>query len=266
MSVGAPGAGRYAARLTAALGLLLQVVGCGTTDLLLGATGDSEGGTVNTQSCAAAPAPEEAGTLVVLDWDGGINELVRGRELSAFEVDDLYFTDTAIDSDDLEVLFAEAVLGRVRAILCSLDPMDVAVIEGEADDYPDATVVHICGDEPFADGKHIGQADFDPCNANLDDSVVIWGGALATRIGGATFGGWVNALAKTTAHEIGHTLGFAHPSEQTVAMLLPVPSAEVMRSNVTVSQLLGEQNFLIEQETCPGSPPGSGSYRLVGRD
>ena len=107
MSAGAPGAGRYAARWIAASGLLLQLVGCGTTDLLLGATEYSESGTVSTQSCAAAPAPEEAGTLVVLDWDGGVSDLVRGRELSAFVVDDLYFTDAAIDAE------TDLVVGRV---------------------------------------------------------------------------------------------------------------------------------------------------------
>jgi len=144
--------------------------------------------------------------------------------------------------------------------------LTASVVEGAADEYADATIVHICGDEPFAGGKHIGQADFDPCNEHADDSVVIWGGALATRIGGATFGEWVNAFANTTAHEIGHTLGFAHPNEETLASLLPVPGAEVMRSKVTVSQLLGEQNFLLEQETCPGAAPGEGSYRLLSVD
>ena len=35
-----------------------------------------------------------------------------------------------------------------------------------------------------------------------------------------------------------------------------------MRANVKAGELMGEQNFLLEQETCPGHAAGDGSYAL----
>lgn len=215
------------------------------------------------QACAAAPTPDEAATLVVLDWDGGVSRQVPDKTLAPFSVAALDITDPPAGEVMSDEAFRRAVLARTQMILCALEPADVAVIEAEADAFPNATVVHITGDAPFVGGKHIGQSDFDPCNAHPDDAVVIWGGALAARIPPSTTDQWINAFANTIAHEIGHTLGFPHPDEDTLARMVDQPAEEVMRGKVTVAALLSPQHFLLQQESCPGNAPGEGSYRIL---
>ncbi len=215
-----------------------------------------------TPSCERSPLPEDALTLVVLDWDGGTSVLVRDKVLSGFDVKSL-----GIDTKEgvTQAEFETLVIDRVREILCVLDPMDVAVVTGDGEDHPESTVVHITGAVPANDVNQIGQSHFDLCNEYLDDSAVIWGGALANRIDEADLDGWVNAFANTIAHETGHTLGFFHPNPEIAARLLPSPSTEVMRANTTRAELLKPQEFLLEQDTCPGgSGAGEMSYRVTG--
>ncbi|GJM25180.1 MAG: hypothetical protein DHS20C16_15950 [Phycisphaerae bacterium] len=214
------------------------------------------------QSCDQAPLPEDALTLVVLDWDGGQSPLVRDKVLTGFDVTSLELADgKSISQDEFESM----VLARVGEILCVLDPMDVAVIIGDGADYQDSTVIHITGDEPANEAKHIGQSHFDLCNEHLDDSGVIWGGALASRVASASLDEWINAFANTIAHETGHTLGFFHPDPDVVERLLLSPSTEIMRAHTTTDDLLKPQAFLLDQDTCPGSDGiGDTSYRVTG--
>ena len=202
-----------------------------------------------------------AGTLVVLDWSGGASSLVSGRELAGFSVDSLLMTDVPSNGNELAEAFRQAVLARVQVILCDLEPADIAVVEGDAEDFLDATVVYITGDEPAGEAKHIGQSKYDACNTNAADEAIVWGGAIATRVGAAAFDEWVNAIANTAAHEVGHTLGFVHPTEEIVGSPLPLPADELMRADVTVSDLLMERWFVIEQDTCPEDPEQS--YHLA---
>ncbi len=247
------------------MGMLAVIVaaGCGASNGVPGAFLPPSAHVGADQVCPDAPAPQDAATLIVLDWDGGVSDQVPGKHLAAFNAAALNFADDSMNRSDLDAALQNAVLVRVQEILCDLRPLDVAVIAGEADDFPGATIVHITGDAPTV-GKHIGQSDYDPCNDRADDSAVIWGGALASRLGPGYFEHWVNIFANTTAHEIGHTLGFTHPSEDTVARMLPNPSTEIMRSNVKPSELREPQWFLLQQETCPGFAAGEGSYMTLG--
>lgn len=240
--------------------------GCGSLDSVIdGAEVDSSQSaraTGDVPTCNLAPLPKDALTLVVLDWDGGRSPLVRDKELAGFNVQSLNFSD---GSSVTQVEFESLVLARVGEILCVLDPMDVAVIKGDGAEYLDSTVIHITGDAPANGGKQIGQSHFDLCNEYLDDSGVIWGGALSDRIDGANLDEWVNAFANTIAHETGHTLGFFHPDPEALARLLPSPSSELMRAQTTTKDLLKPQAFLLDQDTCPGSTGvGLTSYRVSG--
>jgi hypothetical protein len=183
--------------------------------------------------------------------------------LAPFDLSEFGFADGTVADDASDAEFRDAVLARVQLRLCVLQPLDVAVVAGNAADFPGATIIHITGDAPGDGTKHIGQSHYDPCNEHADDAGIIWAGALAATIHAVTFDQWVNAVANTTAHEIGHTLGFTHPDEQDLARVIPSPSEEIMRGQVTLSSLFGEQNFLYPQETCPGMPAGAGSYALT---
>lgn len=238
--------------LSAAVGL----AGCEAVNLPTGSTAR-----VNESSaCTLAPSVDDADTVFVLVWDGGASSQTGTADLAAFDAAALRFSDGTAVTADLAARFEADVLARVQTILCDLEPHDVTVVAGAASAYPKATVVHITGDAPFTGGKHIGQSDFDPCNEHTDDAAVIWGGALATRMPPLAYDQWVNVIANTTAHEIGHTLGFTHPSEETVARMLPEPAEEIMRANVKPAELAAPQYFLLPQETCPGHAPGEGSY------
>jgi len=243
-----------AAALLAAGALL---AGCGATE-------DAAARLTGPSACEAAPEPQDANTLVVLVWEGGQSRQTGDRRLAAFDVHSLRFSDDSLNDGELSERFQAAVLSRVQVILCDLEPQDVTVVTSPGEMISGATLVHLVGDSPAEEARHIGQSSFDPCNAHGDDSAVIWGGALASRMPPLTFDQWVNVVANTTAHEIGHTLGFTHPDEATVARMLPQPSAEIMRANVKPSELAGEQYFLLEQHTCPGHEPGDGSYALIG--
>lgn len=239
--------------------LTAMVGGCAVIDEYTAPSARTDG---PVPSCDQAPLPEDALTLIVLDWDGGESPLVRDKVLTGFDVASLTFADGKVMSQDE---FQAAVLTRVGEILCVLDPMDVAVIIGDGSTYQDSTVIHITGDAPANNAKHIGQSHFDLCNEHLDDSGVIWGGALAERISDATVDEWINAFANTIAHETGHTLGFFHPDPDLVARLLPSPSTEIMRAQTSTADLLQPQAFLLDQDTCPGGAKvGESSYRVAG--
>ncbi|HRX85915.1 MAG TPA: hypothetical protein P5572_12930 [Phycisphaerae bacterium] len=240
------------------------LAGCGTMDALPGV--DTTARLSDKSACTDAPAPQDAGTLFVLVWDGGFSTQTGDAELAPFDVSTLRFSDGTALTADLPSHFEHDVLARIQTILCDLQPADITVVADKAEAWPDATIVHITGDAPFSGGKHIGQSDFDPCNAHPDDAAVIWGGALATRMPPLAYDQWVNVIANTTAHEIGHTLGFTHPSEESVARMLPQPSEEIMRANVKPAELAGLQYFLLQQETCPGEAPGAGSYASLAVD
>ncbi len=251
---------RLAVMAFSAAGLFAITTGCGAVNGITAVAGERA---VAGDPCDRAPSPDEAGTLVVLDWDGGESYMPGAGDLAAFDVDHLGITDVFSDHDSLSAAYREAVLARVQAMLCRLDPLDVAVIEGDSEDYPQATIVHITADAPAGGGMHIGQSDYDMCNDDPDDSAIVWVGVLVRHVSNATFTEWVNIVANTTTHEIGHTLGFTHPTEESVGRMLPIPEEEVMRANVTVAQLKTEQNFIIEQDTCPAVASGEYSYSLL---
>lgn len=244
--------------------LLLAATGCGfmaqSDQLVSGSPTPPIGSEPAAFACDRAPSVSDAETLIVLDFTGGDSRHAPNQMLSGFDFDALSIADpdaaAGMDAD----AFRRAVLGKVQSMLCALDPMNVAVIDGRAEDHPDSTVIHITGDQPGGGGKQIGQSDYDPCNRFGDDEAIIWAGAMARRIDSATYDQWTTAVANAITHEIGHTLGFFHPSEAELARILPGAGAtEVMRKATSITELLSEQAFLIEQDTCTEGE----SYRLI---
>ena len=256
-------------------GCALWAAGCGSVS-----PGDAPSGdappkipadqTYRTAACSYAPATlEEASTLIVLDWEGGPSPVDPTLSLSALDPRDLPI-DGTVASDASAEPFKEAVQLRVEQILCDLNPVDMRVIQGRSADYPDATQVHLTIESPPSGGRQAGQADYDPCNRNPDDTVTIWAGRLVEAAGeGWGWNEWVNMVANVCAHEIGHTLGFAHPDEDGVFVDENLADRALMLSSHTISSLAGPQAFLIAQITCPASGAGDAggiSYSVTGAD
>lgn len=245
----------------------LPYVGCGVgpSEVTPAAGADSDPTGKSVVGCSAAPRTiNEASTLIVLDWDGGISPLDPSSTLSALEPTDLPMADSVAPgeaSDD----FKAAVRLRIEMILCGLDPVDMRVILGEAAEYPGATHVYLTGDEPPNGGIQIGQADYDPCNSQPDDVVLVWGGRLVDAVGEELpRESWVNVLANVCTHEIGHTLGFFHADDLGLAIDPSYEDREIMLSSHTVAALALEQEFLVPQTTCPGGSAGGVGYTVIG--
>jgi hypothetical protein len=216
-------------------------------------------------SCSAAPPTlAEASTLIVLDWDGGTSPLDSQSTFSPLEPSDLPILEPVAPGEPSDE-FKEAVRLRIEMILCGLDPVDMRVILGKAADYPGATRVYLTGDLPPNGGIQIGQADYDPCNAHPDDVVVVWGGRLMEAVGDELpRESWVNILANTCTHEIGHTLGFFHADDLGLAIDPSYKDREIMLSSHSVAALTLEQEFLVPQSTCPGDSADGVGYAIVG--
>jgi hypothetical protein len=257
----------------AALGaIMLALAGCGTAPSG-GSSVYSSGSSVEEESlppalCSRAPSTNrEAKTLIVLDWNGGLSPIDTRSYLSPLNPADLPIYDAPATQAEIEA-FKEEVRARVEIILCDLDPVDMRVITGRAADYPAATHVHLTHDLAPSGGRQAGQADYDPCNLYVDDTVLIWGGRIAEVAGpGWLRHEWAHILANVTTHEIGHTLGFSHPDEQGLTTIDPdVARRAIMMSSHTVTALVGPQTFLIPQTTCPAATrraSGGVNYEIV---
>jgi hypothetical protein len=251
--------------------ITLSLAGCGAVPSD-GGIARSSGSSIEDESltppaCGRAPTTNrEARTLIVLDWDGGPSPLDARATLSPLNPADLPIYD-AIRSDADAETFKEAVRVQIETILCDLDPVDMRVITGRASDYPAATHVHFTLDRAPSGGRQAGQADYDPCNLYVDDTVLIWGGRIAD-VAGPTWlrREWVNILANVTTHEIGHTLGFAHPDDIGITVDGDIARRAIMMSSHTVTSLSQPQAFLIPQTTCPATAQGASrgvNYQIV---
>jgi len=251
--------------------IILGLAGCGAVPSDGGSTRAS-GSSVDVGSlppavCSRAPTTNrDARTLIVLDWDGGPSPLDARTTLSPLNPADLPMYDGLTSDEDAEV-FKEEVRVRIETILCDLDPVDMRVITGRASDYPAATHVHLTLDTAPSGGRQAGQADYDPCNLYVDDTVLIWGGRIAEVAGpGWLRHEWVNMLANVTTHEIGHTLGFAHPAENGITVDADIARRAIMMSSHTVTSLSQPQAFLIPQATCPAAAQGASNgvnYQVI---
>ncbi|UCG15243.1 MAG: hypothetical protein JSV19_08085 [Phycisphaerales bacterium] len=250
----------------------LWVIGCGSVPPDAASTSDPvyrADRSLPPAACDWAPATDaEASTLIVLDWDETESPLDPDARLSGLHPADLPVYDDDLSSKESARAFKEAVRMRIETILCDLDPVDMRVIHGRAVDFPDATCVHLTIDLPPSGGDQAGQADYDACNRRNDDVAIVWGGRIAEVAGdGWLRDEWVNMLANVATHEIGHTLGFAHPDE--LGLMIDADDADraIMLSSHTMSSLAGRQAFLIAQTTCPDSmldEAGGVSYHITG--
>ena len=194
---------------------------------------------------------EDLTKTVVLDWTGGFPEIIS-EGLAPTDFSWMHLP-TGQSLEDDAVSFQESVRLRVEEILSAIEPADFVVVTGEAEDYPDDTVVYFTSDAVSGGGLQVGQTKLDWCDLNPRGSVIVWGGTLLMLGDNFGYDQWVNAFANTAAHEVGHTVGFFHPDAVLTDLTDYEKNTELMLGVHTLSALLGRQEFIIPQETCPES-------------
>ncbi|MFH0983892.1 MAG: hypothetical protein V2A79_20450 [Planctomycetota bacterium] len=187
---------------------------------------------------------------VVLDWSGGYSEMASRQMVEPTDLEQLYLP----AGETLEIYketFQEAVRTRVEEILGGIGPARFAVVSGEADDYPEPTVVYFTAEAVSGDRFQVGQTQLDRCDLHAEGTVLVWVGTLLKLGDTHEYDQWVDALANTAAHEIGHTVGFFHPDAEPTDFTEYEKNTEIMMGVHTLSALLSRQEFIIPQETCP---------------
>ena len=226
--------------LLIAAGLAVALSGCGVS---VGVGGQEE----DSGTTEAALIPNER--QVVIDWDAGASVMRDGDWMTPVDLGAFHLPDgwTLADEPNFQVL----VEGRIQTIFDDLEPADIRVVTADANEYPEATVVLMTFEADPDDPQRVGQAYYDPCDTEPADEAIVWGLAMLELGDGHRLDEWVNLFANVAAHEVAHTLGFAHPEAIDHLGFRPHPSALMLGSH-TLSALLQEQSFQIPQQTCPG--------------
>jgi len=195
----------------------------------------------------AALIPSER--QVVIDWDAGASVMRGGDVMTAIDLGAFHLPDGSTLAD--EPNFQALVEVRIQTIFDDLEPANIRVVAADAEDYPESTVVLMTFEADPDDPHRVGQAYYDPCDTEQADEAIVWGLAMLDLGDGHRLDEWVNLFANVAAHEVAHTLGFAHPEANDDLGFRPLPSALMLGSH-TLTALLQEQSFQIPQQTCPG--------------
>ncbi len=229
----------------------MLVAGCGAYPWGSGTAVNDSSPSNDAATRLPAGQPDELTKLVVLDWSGGYAE-IASRWLSGADFAQLYLASGETLEADAASL-EESVRARTEEILSVLGPARFVVVVDEAGNHPDATVVYFTAEAIAGDRYQVGQTKLDQCDLREDATVIVWIGTLLKLGNEHAYEEWVNALANTAAHEVGHTVGFFHPDAESNDFTEYEKNAEIMMGVHTLSALLGRQQFLIPQETCPES-------------
>lgn len=197
--------------------------------------------------------PLPASDLILLDWDGGVTSLYpdmdfNGIDLSLFPV---YLGGTLADQAEA---FREEVRQQVISIFC--DNPDFSIDVRHAEDAADWTgqVTRIVIAQSLSPiGGQIGEAEYDPCNSRRGNIGLIYAEQILRLDDKFTYDEWVLAFANTIAHEIGHTLGYAHVSRDDWGFAGRGLYVELMLPRHTIDELVGQQRFVTSQDTCPSA-------------
>ena len=221
------------------------------------------GGDVAESVLSATFGRGSAETLVILDWTGGRSRIYPDAEFDGADLAAFPTMDGRTLADNADV-FREAVRSRVSEILHQLPAAAIRVTNGESDDET-ATTVHLTQELRPGGGLDIGEGEYDPCDRESDNGAIVFGEAIRRRGGVYSFDEWVNVFANVSAHEIGHTLGFAHVVRGHQSDSHRPFVAELMLDGHTMDEMRQTQRFLSMQDTCPGEATDAEVLRLAGR-
>lgn len=198
--------------------------------------------------------PDDAGRdnpsqhVIQLDWTGGTSPIMGDDDLPGLAFNRFMMPD-GTSLAELEPAFKSRVVEEVQRIFSEVADMEMVVEEVESDGRGDDTVVLIT--QTDSQGlKRFGEGEYDPCNEHEDDVAVIFGEELLEYGGTLSFDDWVMVFANSLAHEIGHTLGWAHVSREEYPPNGRQLYVELMYDQHTMTEMRRPQRFLVEQSNC----------------
>ncbi len=237
---------RLAKRLGVALISLVSTTGCGTISTDPAAVRPLAG-----KCSRLASANPENTMLIALEWGGGTSgiypaEILDGIDLSAFNLQE---GGTLADRSEL---FEQRLTDQINQIYCDWQQINVLVLNGNDVNFYNADTKVLLTQAVRPDGRmDIGEAEYDPCDVQRDNDAVIFGERIRQLAGTYTFDEWVNVFANVTAHEIAHTLGYAHISRENRPDGPGAPYVELMLDRHTMKEMRREHRFVAPQTNCP---------------
>jgi len=205
-----------------------------------------------------APSGGEDGTSQVasrgqsvrvhLRWAGGESRIhprlaLPGMDFSAFRV----AGGGALDSDS--AAFRRDVAEHAAQALRQAMGTEIIVLSTEDGDAAANTVVHVTQSES-PNGGGVGEGEYDPCDAQRDNEAIVFAESLRKRAASCDFSyeNWVQVFANVAAHEVAHTLGYAHVERSDYQSWEGV--VELMLDAHTIDELARPQRIITPQDTC----------------
>lgn len=203
-----------------------------------------------TQCGGELQTDQVATDLVILKWKGGVTPLYPDQEFAPMDLAAFPMTEGGTLADWADD-FRNEVLQQIRSIYC--DDPDIHIRIEHAQNAPPhrATTVYFAQEvSPLYVGL-IGEGHYDPCNLRHEDTAVLFAEQIRRLGSSFTFDEWVLMFANTAAHEIGHTLGFAHVDRFNNPQPQRSLYVELMLNRHTIGELIREQRFVVELTDCP---------------
>lgn len=236
------------ARGGAALAIAIALAGAGCGAAITSSSSQTSNAIWAGSDC---PGDSQSGITperVVLKWSGGLSPIYPNFYLDELDLDLFPTADGGTLGDNADS-FRESVRREVANIYCGHPEAKIVVRNDDGPELAGDTLVYIAQARQPG-GDDIGEAEYDPCNVQHDNSAIIFGERVLELGGAYTFDEWVSIFANVTAHEIGHTLGYGHVARADWENSGRSQFVELMLGHHTMKEMRLSQRFMADQTNC----------------